>query len=130
MKTKALPIAILASCFFTGCTGTILAMPRDSGKTYSGTVSGGIFSGSIAINIDGETYSGPIINTDAGFGLIQKYSKGGAVAGEFGGERTVKGILSTPSGKGIRCEFTSNGLGGSGICVDDNEKIYDAIVSF
>lgn len=111
-----------------GCTGVIQAMPRDSGKVYTGEVFGnGFGSGSITIGIEGEAYTGPIVATDAGFGLIQRYGNSSS-ASEFGGSRTVKGILSSPNGKGLRCEFTSNGLGGSGICIDDKQQIYDAIV--
>lgn len=111
----------------TGCSGVIQAMPRDSGKVYMGEVFGnGFGSGSITLNIDGESYTGPIVSTDAGFGLIERY--GNHSSANFGGDRTVKGILATPSGKGLRCEFTSNGLGGSGICIDDKQRIYDAVV--
>ncbi|WKJ88780.1 hypothetical protein QZJ86_12180 [Methylomonas montana] len=127
IKYPLTPLALLLP-ILTGCTGVIQAMPRDSGKVYSGEVFGnGFSSGSITLPINGETYSGPIVSTDAGFGLIQRHGNS-ASASEFGGTRTVKGILSSPSGKGLRCEFTSNGLGGSGICIDDKQQIYDAIV--
>jgi hypothetical protein len=128
---KPIPIiltTILAQSVM-GCAGTIQAMPRDSGQIYKGDVFGYGVGGSITITIKGETYTGPIVATDAGFGLMQKYGKESAIAETSSGSRTVKGLLSSPNNKGLRCEFTSNGLGGSGICVDDEQRIYDAIVN-
>jgi hypothetical protein len=119
-------IIAISALMLTGCTGTINIMPRDSGKVCKGTVYGNGFSGSITIDINGEIFTGPIMRTDAGYSLIQQYS--GTAAAEAGGSRNVKGILSSEQGHGLRCEFTSNGSGGSGICVDDNKKVYDAIV--
>lgn len=119
-----------------GCSGTIQVMPRDSGKVYSGTVQGGATgAGAITIDIDGQTYTGTVVRTSSGdsFGFMQQYGKRGMVStgtmASVGGTATVKAILSSPAGRGLRCEFTSDGSGGGGICVDDQGRVLDAIVS-
>ena len=125
-----------ALAFLSGCTGQVQMMPRDSGKIYSGTVQGSATgSGTMSISIEGETYTGPIVRTSSGesFGFIQQYGRSGATAFSTvissGGTHSVKGILSSPNGRGLRCEFTSAGGGGGGICVDDKARVYDAVVS-
>jgi hypothetical protein len=110
-------------------------MPRDSGKVYSGTVQGSATgAGAMTIDIDGQTYTGPVIRTGSSdsFGFIQQYGKRGMVStgtmASVGGTATVKAILSSPAGRGLRCELTSDGSGGGGICVDDLGRVLDAIV--
>ena len=111
-------------------------MPRDSGKIYSGTVNGnGTGSGTMAITIDDEAYTGPIVRTSSGdsFGFVQQYgSKGTSSFGTVvssGGTANVKAMLASPSGRGLRWELTSTGTSGGGICVDDKSRVYDAIVT-
>lgn len=131
-----LPNRILVSCLtliLTGCSGIVQMMPRDSGKIYSGTVHGSLFgSGMMTVTIDGEDYTGPIVRTSSNGGgeFIQKYGRGDlSFASLSAGVATVKGILSSQSGRGLRCEFVSTGDGGGGICVDDKSHIFDAIVT-
>jgi hypothetical protein len=119
-----------------GCSGMIQLMPRDSGKVYSGTVQGSVTgAGTITIDIDGQTYTGPVVRTGSNdsFGFIQQYGKRGIMStgtmANFGGTATIKAILSSPAGRGLRCEFTSDGSGGGGVCVDDLGRVLDAIVS-
>ena len=130
--TYVLPLLALA---LSGCSGIVQMMPRDSGKVFSGTVQGSLVgSGTMTVTIDGEVFSGPIVRTSSSeaFGFIQQYGRGGTSFGTVvsgGGTATVKGILSSPSGRGLRCEFTSSGNGGGGVCVDDQSRVYDAIVT-
>jgi hypothetical protein len=119
-----------------GCSGMIQLMPRDSGKVYSGTVQGSATgAGTMTINIEGETYTGPVVRTGSNdsFGFLQQYGKRGLMStgtmASIGNTATVKAILSSPAGRGLRCEFTSDGTGGGGICVDDQGRVLDAIVS-
>ena len=120
----------------SGCAGYVQMMPRDSGKVYSGTVQGSVTgSGTMAIDIDGQTYTGPVVRTSSGdsFGFMQQYGKRGMVStgtmASVGSTATVKAILSSPAGRGLRCEFSSDGSGGGGVCVDDQGRVFDAIVS-
>ena len=133
MRAKALLIAIVAT--LAGCAGYVQMMPRDSGKVYAGTVQGSATgAGTMTIAIDGEQFTGPVVRTGSsdGFGFIQQYgTKTGVTTGTVvsaGGTATVKAILSSPAGRGLRCEFTSDGSGGGGICVDDKGRVLDAIV--
>ena len=111
-------------------------MPRDSGKIYSGTVNGnGAGSGTMAITIDDEAYAGPVVRSSSGesFGLVQQYgSRGTSLFGTMvssSGTANVKAMLASPNGHGLRCEFTSTGASGGGICVDDKSRVYDAVVT-
>ena len=126
----------LALVLLAGCAGKVQMMPRDSGKIYSGTVNGNdTGSGTMAITIDDEAYTGPVVITSSGdsFGFIQQYgSKGTSSFGTLvssGGTANVKAMLASPNGRGLRCEFTSTGTSGGGICVDDKSRVYDAIVT-
>lgn len=110
-------------------------MPRDSGKVYSGTVQGSATgAGTMSILIDGEQFTGPVVRTGSSdsFGFIQQYGgKAGFSSGSVtsvGGTATVKAILSSQNGRGLRCEFTSDGSGGGGVCVDDSGRVLDAVV--
>jgi hypothetical protein len=128
--------ALLAfPAFLSGCAGYVQMMPRDSGKVYAGTVQGSATgAGTMTIAIDGEQFTGPVVRTGSSdsFGFIQQYgTKTGVTTGTIvsaGGTATVKAILSSPAGRGLRCEFSSDGSGGGGICVDDKGRVLDAIV--
>lgn len=131
-KTVSFLAAALA---LSGCAGYVQMMPRDSGKVYSGTVQGSATgAGTMTIDIDGQTYTGPVVRTSSGdsFGFMQQYGKRGLMStgtmASVGGTVTVKAILSSPAGRGLRCEFTSDGSGGGGVCVDDLGRVLDAIV--
>lgn len=114
-------------------------MPRDSGKVYMGEVKGnGFGSGTITVVMDGVTYSGPGVRVTSNetFGFGQAYGFGSkntlAVTGTSfsdGGTTMVKAILSSPTGKGLRCDLSTTGSGGGGICVDDQQRVYDAIIT-
>jgi hypothetical protein len=128
-------VALLA-VVLTGCAGYVQMMPRDSGKVYLGTVQGSVTgAATMTIDIDGQTHIGPVVRTGSNdsFGFLQQYGKRGLTStgtmASLGGTATIKAILSSPAGRGLRCEFTSDGSGGGGVCVDDQGRVYDAIVS-
>lgn len=132
MNKAVLIIAVLA---LSGCAGYVQMMPRDSGKVYSGTVQGSATgAGTMTIDIDGQTYTGPVVRTGSNdsFGFIQQYGKRGMMStgtmASVGSTANVKAMLSSPAGRGLRCEFTSDGSGGGGVCVDDQGRVLDAIV--
>jgi hypothetical protein len=131
-KTVSILSTVVA---ISGCAGYVQMMPRDSGKVYSGTVQGSATgAGSMTIDIDGQTYTGPVVRTGSNdsFGFIQQYGKRGMMStgtmASMGSTATVKAILSSIAGRGLRCEFTSEGSGGGGVCVDDQGRVLDAIV--
>jgi hypothetical protein len=132
---KTLFSGCLLALFLTGCAGNIKIMPRDSGKIYSGELSK-CFNGScdIALHIDGETYHGVVVkatSNERGVLMSEFNSRGQISVGSGfadGGTTLVKGLLSAPSGKGLRCEFSATGSGGAGVCMDDNRRLFDAVV--
>lgn len=112
-------------------------MPRDSGKVYTGIAHGdGSGGGSVDIDIEGRTYSGPVVRTASNetFGFSQVY--GGAGTGVFGASQSfggtvfVKAILSSQDSRGLRCDLSGDGRGHlGGICVDDQKRVYDIVAS-
>jgi len=108
-------------------------MARDNGKMYLGEVNGGAGSGDMTVTIEDQTYTGPIVRTgsDSSFGFYQAYGGGRSAFGisqSGGGNVTVKAILSSQDGRGLRCDIIGDGAGhGSGICVDDKGTVFDAV---
>jgi len=127
----------------SGCSGVITMMPRDSGKTYSGRIlNAGFGSADIEIDIDGALCKGKVVKVTSNESFSSSMGSGAVSANgnhvaintnsvQFGtsGTATLKSILSCTNGHGLRCDFTSNGNGGGGVCFDDNQKAYDAIVT-
>lgn len=82
LAKRVIPFALLVA-LLSGCAGYVQMMPRDSGKVYSGVVKGSVTgSGTMSIDIDGQTYSGPVVRTGSNdsFGFIQQYGKRGMVS--------------------------------------------------
>jgi hypothetical protein len=91
-------------------------------------------SGTMTIEIDGHTYSGPMFRTASNdtFGFFQAYGGTRSVFGmsqSFGGNVAVKAILSSSDDHGLRCDMTGDGRGhGGGICLDDQGRVFDVLV--
>ena len=133
MKKIASMIAALA---LYGCAYNVTLMPRDSGKTYSGELnSNGTGSGTMSVNLDGATCSGPFAKVASGetFGFANTYGQVGAKpVSAFStmassGDVTVKAILSCSNGSGLRCDITGRGASAGGLCLDDKGKVYDIL---
>src|SRR5258706_72018 len=110
-------------------------MPRDSGTVYRGIANGnGMGGGTMTVEIEGHTYSGPMFRTGSNdsFGFFQAYGGTRSVVGvsqTVGGAVTIKGILSSADNRGLRCDLTGDGRGhGGGICVDDHGRVFDVLV--
>lgn len=138
---KILPLTV-AVALVSGCSATfdMSVMPRDSGKLYSGWLYGkGDGTGKAEIAIEGKVFSGPAVRSSSGdtgtFALINSYGPGGprsstAVAvSDTGAGVTVKAILRSEDGHGLRCDFQSLPTGGSGVCMDDNKQVFDVILT-
>lgn len=132
--TFALTILLLLA----SCAWQMTLMPRDSGRTYSGVMTGdGMGSGTMTVTIEDIPYTGPAVrvgsNDTFGFSSAYATNNRGSSASAFGtsyavGDRFVKAILSAPTGRGLRCDLVGRGRTGGGICVDDNGKIYDVVL--
>ena len=135
MKTLiALAFACLACA---GCAFNVTLMPRDSGKVYTGEMSGpGNGTGTMTVKMDGEDVcTGPFAkvasNESVGFANTFLANSRGKTANAFttssmSGDITIKAIMSCTSGKGLRCEMTGR-VGGGGICTDDAGRVFDAL---
>ena len=110
-------------------------MPRDEGVIYGGIVQGnGMGSGTITLTMKDKVCSGPFArgSSNDSFGLNQTYGTKGqyavGTAVNSGGSSTVKSIFSCSDGTGLRCDFVGGGGTGTGVCVDTNGKVFDAVV--
>ena len=133
--------ALLAVAAFalTGCATTyqMTLMPRDSGKTYTGTVEeAGSGEGRITVNLEGKTYTGTWVQSTPA-------STHGWVTGGFGWGRRgwgglgttitldnpqgaeAKALLNAADGSGLRCDLRSGQGRGGGVCRDDRGREYD-----
>lgn len=124
---------ILTAILLAGCAHNLQLLERGTGKIYAGSTSG-MGSGTIKVNIDDRIYAGRYVRTGSGntFGFAQAYgTSSGVTSGymqSFGGTSTFKAILTAPGNHGMRCDLSSDGGGhGGGICVDDQNAVYDVI---
>ena len=129
--------SVVLLLLLSSCAYQITLMPRDSGKTYSGTMEGSGGSGTATITIGSTTYTGPAVrvasNDTFGFASVYGSNSRGTSASAYGtsysaGDKYVKAILSSPDGRGLRCDFVGRGRTGGGICVDDNKTVYDVVI--
>lgn len=130
--------AVLAAVgLLAGCAFNVTLMPRDSGTTYTGRMEGRGGTGTLSIALDAKNCAGPVVKVASGetFGLVNTFGTTGRRA--FSGISTVatagdsqfKAILSCNDGSGLRCDLTSTGGAGGGICLDDKGRVFDAIVT-
>src|SRR5262245_33323065 len=138
-------VLLSAALALGGCAYNyqLTLMPRDSGKTYSGTlesVSGG--QGRMSVNIEGKQYTGtwvesvPAYTTGYVTGAYGGYrgwgwggwGMGGTVSMDTPGGGLAKALLTSADGSGLRCDLQGTRSGGGGMCRDDKGKEYDVQV--
>jgi hypothetical protein len=130
-------ILMIAALGLSGCAWQVEMMPRDSGKVYVGQGRGdGLGGGTITIDIDGRTYSGPAMRTASSdsYGFFQAYGPRGqstfGTTASAGGTIYVKALLASADNHGLRCDFSGDGTGHlGGICVDDDKRVYDVLAN-
>lgn len=131
--------AILLTALLSGCAYNVTLMPRDSGKTYAGTLqaSGG-GNGTMSMAMGDVTCTGPVarVGSNETFGLVNSFgtnNRGGFSSGlstiAMAGDVHAKAILSCSNGSGLRCDLTGRGASAGGVCVDDKGSVYDAIAA-
>lgn len=141
MRLPASMLVMAAALTLAGCASTynLTLMPRDSGKTYTGTleeVAQG--EGRISVTIEGKAYNGTWVQSapaysqgwvTGGLGLgFGRRGWGGlgtsiTIDNPQGGE--AKALLSAADGSGLRCDFRSGHARGGGVCRDDKGREYD-----
>ena len=138
---RAFPVRIITPCALAlaalplgACALQMTIMSRDSGQTYKGVAHPDGLGGG-TMTVDGRTYNGVMArnSTNDSFGFYQTFGKNSSsgVFSASGGHNTGTAILSSQDNHGMRCELAGDGTGhGSAICVDDQNKVYDVVVSF
>lgn len=129
---KILVAGATAASLLVGCAIPLEArmMPRDSGNVFIGkVVANGINSATMEITVNGENYTGLWVSASAADSsqLILKHGSEKYKITQTG-TGINKGIFTSSSGKGLRCESTATGMGGAGICLDDSGRVYDILV--
>lgn len=124
------------SVLLSGCAYNLQLMPRDGGKVYAGKVSSnGMGSGSVSVDIDGKSCTGPFVTANSGtsYGFAQTFGNAGRTPFQASGLSIMstgapqyKALLTCSDGSGLRCDVQGE-MQGAGICVDSNSKVYDLI---
>lgn len=136
---KLVLVAAVAA-LVSGCAFQVTMMPRDSGTVYSGEMhSSGGGRGTMTVYMDGVRYDGEMMkaSSDAQFGFAQAYGSNNrgvranttVTTYSGGGNSTYKAILSSNSGRGLRCDLFSSGMGATGVCMDDKGRLMDVIIA-
>lgn len=91
-----------------GCTQTMILFPRGGGSQVSGSLD--TVGQNMTIDLDGDTYAGRYISSGRG---SNHYS----------------GLLTTKSGKTLRCEFVGSiAETGNGVCQHSGGRTYDLLL--
>lgn len=128
---------ITAACaVLAGCAFQVTMMPRDSGKVYLGQMSGSGGVGTMTMNIEAKTCTGPVVRVGANetFGFANTFgtnSRGVTTTGfttiSTFGDVYLKALLSCSDGGGLRCDISGRFPSGGGICADDTGRVFDMI---
>lgn len=128
-------LSILALCFIlAGCAQyNVTLMSQTNGSMWHGTANE--MGKTITIVLKDETYSGTysfMQNGSVGFGTgFLQGTAGSALANSTYVSSAALGngsaLLTSASGKGLRCQFSYSTMNrsGAGICRDDKKKLYD-----
>ena len=136
MLKQSISIVVLSLIGCAPMTLQVRMMPRDSGNVYVGyIVADRVNTATMDITIDGERYTGLWVKaaTNETLGLMAQYGPRGtssvSVAATGGGTRIDRGLFSSASGRGLRCESTATGMGGAGVCIYDRSRVFDITVN-
>ena len=104
-RTARLIIPSVLLLLVASCAQTMTLFPRGGGPQVSGTID--TVTQKMSIALDGETYTGEYI-------------------GAGRGSKQYSGLLVSPSGKTLRCEFAGAlGETGNGVCQHGGGRTYD-----
>lgn len=128
-------LSVLMIGLLSGCALQMQLMSRDGGSIYNGNVQGnGFGSGTMSVVIGNRTCKGSFARgaSNDSVGFFQTYGKKGVEsvgsAQTYGSTATVKALMSCSDGTGLRCDFVGGSGTGTGICVDGNGQVFDALV--
>lgn len=132
-------LVIVLATLLSGCAYNVTLMPRDSGKTFAGTIQAGAGHGTMSMAMGEVTCTGPIarVASDDTFGFATTYgvNSRGRASSSFStiaamGDVHAKAMLSCSDGSGLRCDISGRGNSAGGICADDKGRVFDAIATW
>ena len=134
-------LILILALALSGCASTyqLTLMPRDSGKTYSGTMDSFTRGeGRISVTIEGRAYNGTWVESapayttgwvSGGVGYGHRgwggYGIGGSYSIDNPGGGQAKALLTSSDGAGLRCDLQGTRGSGGGVCRDDKGREYD-----
>lgn len=113
-----------------GCAQTMTLYPRHGGEPITGALM--TAEKTMTVPVEGETFSGSFTRgRSASFGAFNTYGSrptfGSASGMSYSNQYTA--ILTSPSGKAMRCEFVGGLMEkGNGIC-QVGERVYDLLLT-
>lgn len=127
--------ALVLAC--SGCTYKVELSPRDGGTTTHFTTIwvdsfGEAVSGHIELTIDEIRYTGTYVSSPGGYGLtlLKQYCPRYGEMVRSTSEWYGHAFLAGPGGRTLRCEYGGNfAKGGHGVCITDEGRLYDMIIS-
>jgi hypothetical protein len=133
-RAAFLALVVGAASLLAGCaTYNLELMPRESGSIEQGTAKQ--IDKSVNVTIKGETYTGHYAYVQGGsFSFGTAFSGGQTAFGNAIGISAVGNgnmLASSASGHNLRCVFSFSGWSqqGTGICLTDEQKLYDIQIS-
>ena len=106
-----------------GCGGTLKRL--EEGKMHQGTYDA--IAKSMTVTIDGTKYSGTyLLNNGSTFSTAFAGSRFVTLQG-VSSATMGRGLLSSETGKVLRCEFSVQGMNAQGACQDSSGRFYDLI---
>lgn len=132
-------LAILGlAAMLAGCAYNVTLMPRDSGKTYTGSMEGSGGRGTMTLAMGEVSCTGPVAKVGSneavtvGAAFVGN-NRGGTATGlatsVTDGDIHLKAMLTCSDGSGLRCDLTGRGASGGGVCMDDKGRTFDALAT-
>jgi hypothetical protein len=109
-----------------------MLMGRDGTIARGTATTAGMGSGPIEVTLRGEVYKGRWVHGNVGLGATSGFAGGTAfnamTISSFGGS-PGSALMSSDTGKTLRCQFTYGGMSGMGLCEDSQGVLYDLQIS-
>ena len=115
--------SVLATLALAGCGGTVRLL--EEGHVHMGKYDA--MNKSLNVSVDGVEYTGNyVLNSSASYGGIFAGARYIPI-NSYSSANMGRAILTSTTGKIVRCEFMVQGMNAQGACTDNNGKRYDMI---
>ncbi len=139
MRTRLSALTAIAALVLTcsGCTYKVELVPRDGGTTTHFTTIwvdsfGEAVSGHIELTLEEVRYTGTYVSSPGAYGLslLKQYCPRYGEMVRSTSEWYGRAFLAAPGRKTLRCEYGGSfAKGGYGVCITDEGRLYDMIIS-